>query len=185
MSPKDLCTIHFINKILDSGVRVLKIEGRARSPEYVKVVTECYNEAINSITEGSYDAVKINEWKSRLATVFNRGFWDGYYLGQKLGEWSHVYGSKATTRKVYTAKCLNYFPKIGIAEFQCEAGSLQQGDHIIIMGPTTGVVELQVSEIRVDFNLVHEARKGERFSIPVGRKTRRADKLYLLKPVAE
>jgi putative protease len=185
MSPKDLCTIHFINKILDSGVRVLKIEGRARSPEYVKVVTECYNEAINSITEGSYDAVKINEWKSRLATVFNRGFWDGYYLGQKLGEWSHVYGSRATTSKVYTAKCLNYFPKIGIAEFQCEAGSLQQGDQIIIIGPTTGVVELQVSEIRVDYNLVHEARKGERFSIPVGRKTRRADKLYLLKPVAE
>ncbi len=180
MSPKDLCTIHFVNKILDSGVRVLKIEGRARSPEYVKVVTGCYNEAINSIIEGSYTSEKIEAWKTRLSTVFNRGFWDGYYLGQRLGEWSHVYGSKATQKKEYVAKCMNYFPKIGIAEFLCEAGTLHQGDSIFIMGPTTGVVEQEVSEIRVDYKLVDETSAGERFSIPVQRKARRADKLYKL-----
>jgi putative protease len=178
MSPRDLCTIHFINKILDSGVRVLKIEGRARSPEYVKVVTDCYNQAINSIIDGNYSSAKIKVWQNRLSSVFNRGFWDGYYMGQKLGEWSHVYGSQATHKKVYAAKCLNYFPKIGVAEFLCESGRIQTGDTIFITGPTTGVIEQDVTEMRVDFHPSAEAKAGERFSIPVPRKTRRADKLY-------
>ncbi|HEX2395794.1 MAG TPA: peptidase U32 family protein [Bacteroidales bacterium] len=180
MSPKDLCTIHFINKIIDAGVRVLKIEGRARSPEYVKVVTECYDEALRSICDESYTEEKILEWKKRLASVFNRGFWDGYYMGQRLGEWSHTYGSRATKKKVYTAKCLNYFPKMGIAEFLCESGTLKTGDEVFITGPTTGVIEQSVNEIRVDFGSASEAKAGTRFSMPVDRKTRRADKLYRL-----
>jgi putative protease len=180
MSPKDLCTIHFLNKLLDSGIRILKIEGRARSPEYVKVVTECYNEAIQSIIEGNYNEETISQWKTRLSSVFNRGFWDGYYLGQKIGEWNHVYGSNASVKKVYVAKCMNYFPKIGIAEFLCEAGTVTTGENILIIGPTTGVIEQKISEIRVDFKLVNTANAGERFSIPAGRKVRRADKLYKL-----
>ncbi len=185
MSPKDLCTIHFINKILDAGVRVLKIEGRARSPEYVKTVSSCYHEAISSVVEGTYTQEKIESWKARLSSVFNRGFWDGYYLGQKLGEWSSVYGSKATTRKSYAAKCMNYFPKVGIAEFQCEAGVLKPGDSILIIGPTTGVIDYTIPEIRVEHEVVKETRAGERFSIAVPRKTRRADKLYVLTQVID
>ncbi len=180
MSPKDLCTIHFVNKLLDAGVRVLKIEGRARSPEYVKVVCECYDQAIRSVTDGTYTQEKIDGWKNRLSSVFNRGFWDGYYLGQKLGEWSHVYGSKATQRKEYIAKCINYFPRIGVAEFLCESGNLQSGDQVLIVGPTTGVVEHEIREIRVNYSQVNLTRAGERFSIPVPRKVRRADKLYTL-----
>ncbi len=180
MSPKDLCTIHFVNKLLDSGVRVLKIEGRARSPEYVKVVCECYDQAIRSVADGTYTQEKIDGWKHRLSSVFNRGFWDGYYLGQKLGEWSHVYGSKATQRKEYVAKCINYFPRIGVAEFLCESGSLQSGDQVLIVGPTTGVVEHEIREIRVNYSQVNLTRAGEKFSIPVPRKVRRSDKLYTL-----
>ena len=178
MSPKDLCTIHFLNKILDAGVRVLKIEGRARSPEYVKTVTQCYNEAVNSLIDGSYGAEKINEWKTRLSTVFNRGFWDGYYLGQKLGEWSHVYGSQATKKKIYIAKATNYFDKIKVAEFVVESGELNIGDQIIITGPTTGVVDAVIDEIQVDRKKVQTANQGERCSIPVGELIRRSDKLY-------
>jgi len=180
MSPKDLCTIHFINKILDAGVRVLKIEGRARSPEYVKTVIECYDRAIHSVIEGNYTAEKIEDWKNRLSSVFNRGFWDGYYLGQKLGEWSPVYGSKAILKKVYAAKCMNYFPKIGVAEFLCEAGTLLRGDRVLVMGPTTGVMEHTIDEIRVNFEIVNSTSAGDRFSIPVPQKIRRADKLYKL-----
>jgi len=180
MSPKDLCTIHFINKIIDSGVRVLKIEGRARSPEYVKTVTECYDEALQSIADGNYTSERIAGWQTRLASVFNRGFWDGYYLGQKLGAWSNVYGSKATQKKEYIAKSLNYFAKIGIADFLCEAGTLSVGDKILIIGPTTGVMELVLKEIRVDNKQVPDASAGVRFSIPVPGKIRRADKLYRL-----
>ncbi|HJZ41979.1 MAG TPA: U32 family peptidase [Bacteroidales bacterium] len=180
MSPKDLCTIHFVNKILDAGVRVMKIEGRARSPEYVKVVTGCYDQAIRSCLDGSYDAEKIEKWKMRLSSVFNRGFWDGYYLGQKLGEWNDVYGSKALLRKVYIAKNLNYFRQIGVAEFLCESDSLQVGDMILIMGPSTGVIEHVVDEIRVDLDRVEKAHPGQRFSISVPEKVRRADKLYKL-----
>jgi putative protease len=180
MSPKDLCTIHFINKILDSGVKVLKIEGRARSPEYVKIVTECYDEAINSIIDNTFTEEKIAAWQTRLSGVFNRGFWDGYYLGQRLGSWSHVYGSRATSKKVYTAKCLNYFPKIGVAEFLCESGTIKTGDSIFITGPTTGVIEQNVGEIRGDHGIISEAQAGEKFSLQVERKARRADKMYRL-----
>jgi putative protease len=178
MSPKDLSTIGFIDKVLDAGVTVLKIEGRARSPEYVKTVTQCYREATDAWQEGTYTPEKVKEWEERLRTVFNRGFWDGYYLGRKLGEWSDQYGSQATKRKVYSAKALNYFPKIGIAEFLLEAGSLSVGDSILITGPTTGVIEMEVKEIRVDLKPVQSAAKGVRLSIPVPEKVRRSDRLY-------
>jgi len=182
MSPKDLCTIHFLNKILDAGVRVLKIEGRARSPEYVKTVLPCYDQAIKSIAAGNYTPEKIQAWRQQLSTVFNRGFWDGYYLGQELGAWSEVYGSKATHRKEYVGKCMNYFARIGVADFLCEAGMVSEGDSVLIMGPTTGVVELTMQDIRVDHIQVKESRAGERFSITVPRKIRRADKIYKLVP---
>jgi len=182
MSPKDLCTIHFLNKILDAGVRVLKIEGRARSPEYVKTVLTCYDQAIKSIAAGNYTPEKIQAWRQQLSTVFNRGFWDGYYLGQELGAWSEVYGSKATHRKEYVGKCMNYFARIGVADFLCEAGMVSEGDSVLIMGPTTGVVELTMQDIRVDHIQVKESRAGERFSITVPRKIRRADKIYKLVP---
>ncbi len=178
MSPKDLCTIGFINKIIESGAKILKIEGRARPPEYVKKVSQCYREAIDSYFEGTYTKEKIERWKEKLSTVFNRGFWDGYYLGKKLGEWSRVYGSEATTRKIYIAKARNYFSKIKVAEFLMEAGNLKPGDKILITGPTTGVVEITVKEIRVDLKNVDEAKKGDNFSIPVDTIIRRSDKLY-------
>jgi putative protease len=178
MSPKDLKTIHFLNKMIDAGVRVFKIEGRARGPEYVKTVVSCYREAINSVLDGTYSQEKINHWEERLASVFNRGFWDGYYLGQRLGEWSANYGSLATRKKVYIGKGTNYFPKIGVAEFVLETKNLKVGDDILITGPTTGVVEMKVPEIRVDLKPVDEAQKGDRFSMPVDVKIRRSDKLY-------
>lgn len=178
MSPKDLKTIHFINKMMDAGVRVFKIEGRARGPEYVKTVVASYSEAINSVLDGSYSQEKIDQWDQRLASVFNRGFWDGYYLGQKIGEWSANYGSLATRKKVYLGKGTNYFPKIGVAEFVLETKSLKVGDEILITGPTTGVIEMKVPEIRVDLQPVEEAMKGDRLSIPVKEKIRRSDKLY-------
>lgn len=178
MSPKDLSTIHFLNKILDAGVRVLKIEGRARAPEYVKTVTSCYNEAINAYVDGQYTADKIENWKNRLKTVFNRGFWDGYYLGQRLGEWSEVYGSEATRKKVYIGKGMNYFDKIGVAEFIVETGDIAVGDHVLIIGPTTGVIDMQIEELRVDEKPVQSADKGQRFSILVKEQVRRSDKIY-------
>jgi U32 family peptidase len=178
MSPKDLCTIDFLNMVLDSGIKVLKIEGRARSAEYVKTVVECYNEAIDAYIEGTYTREKIDKWKERLATVFNRGFWDGYYLGRKLGEWSGVYGSKATKKKVYIGKGTNYFSNIKVAEFLVETGTLKVGDEIIISGPTTGVIETKVLEIRIDLQKVDEAQKGTRFSMPIDKSVRRSDKLY-------
>ena len=180
MSPKDLSTIHFLNKILDAGVRVLKIEGRARPAEYVKTVTECYNEAVNAIVQNEFTTSRINEWRSRLATVFNRGFWDGYYLGQRLGEWNDVYGSRATKRKIYTGKGSNYYDRIKVAEFLIEAGELNTGDEVLITGPTTGVIETTVNEIRVNRKVVEKAVKGDRCSIPVNEVVRRSDKLYRL-----
>lgn len=180
MSPKDLSTIHFLNKVLDAGVKVLKIEGRARSPEYVKTVTTCYNEAIQAYLKKDFTKVKIEDWKERLSSVFNRGFWDGYYLGQRLGEWSEVYGSEATTTKKYIGKGTNYFDKIGVAEFLIEAGELSVGDEILIIGPTTGVVEAKVEEIRVDLKNVSKSCKGESCSIPLDQIIRRSDKLYKL-----
>lgn len=178
MSPKDLCTIHFLNKILDSGVTVLKIEGRARPPEYVFKTTKCYSEAVDSYFEGTYSEEKIQGWTDQLKTVFNRGFWDGYYLGQRLGEWSHVYGSRATKRKVLVGKGMNYFSNLGVAEFLCEAAEVSIGDEILITGPTTGIVETTLTEIRVDLAQVNTVRKGERFSIRLDKMIRRSDKIF-------
>ncbi|MEA2105593.1 MAG: peptidase U32 family protein [Bacteroidota bacterium] len=178
MSPKDLSTIKFLNKVLDAGVRVLKIEGRARPPEYVKTVSECYNEAIEAYIDGSYNEEKIKKWEKRLATVFNRGFWNGYYLGQRLGEWSHKYGSRATKRKIYIGKGTNYFSKIKVAEFLIETNQVSVGDDILITGPTTGVVETTVKEIRVDQKNTAAAVKGQKCSIPIEQLIRRSDKLY-------
>lgn len=180
MSPKDLKTIHFLNKILDSGVTVLKIEGRARSPEYVKTVVSCYREAVEAYFNDTFTDEKIEGWDKRLATVFNRGFWNGYYLGQRLGEWSRNYGSQATKRKIYVAKSLNYFSKIKVGEFKVETRNLKVGDKIIITGPTTGVIETEISEIRVDMKPTDIAPKGSICSIPVKDKIRRADKLYVI-----
>ncbi|WP_075603243.1 peptidase U32 family protein [Saccharicrinis aurantiacus] len=180
MSPKDLKTIHFLNKMVDSGVRVFKIEGRARGPEYVHTVCNAYNEALDAILEGTFTQDKIDAWDNELKTVFNRGFWDGYYLGQKLGEWSHNYGNRATKRKMIIGKGTNYFPKINVAEFLMESQELEVGDDILITGPTTGVIKMKVEEIRVDLKPVQKTVKGERFSIVVPEKVRRSDKLYKL-----
>lgn len=180
MSPKDLKTIHFMNKMMDAGVRVFKIEGRARGPEYVRTVVECYKEAVQAYCEDTYTEDKIEKWDDRLATVFNRGFWDGYYLGQKLGEWSSNYGSGATKRKIYIGKGLKYFSNLGVAEFLMETQSLKVGDEILITGPTTGAVTQIVDEIRVDLQPVEETVKGEKFSIKVNEKIRPSDKLFRL-----
>jgi len=180
MSPKDLKTIHFIHKILDAGVSVLKIEGRARSPEYVKTVISCYREAIDFYFDGTFSDEKIAVWDKQLKTVFNREFWDGYYLGQKLGEWSSKYGSIATKRKVYIGKVTNYFSKIGVAEVLIEAGVLKLNDKVLIIGSTTGVEDLIVKELRVDLTSVEQAIQGEVCSIPINCLVRRSDKLYKL-----
>lgn len=178
MSPKDLKTIHFLNKVIDAGVRVLKIEGRARGPEYVKIAVECYNEAIEACCNGTYNDEMIADWDNRLSKIFNRGFWNGYYLGQRLGEWSSKYGSSATRVKQYVAKGIRYFSNIGVAEFQMESGELQVGDEIIITGPTTGAIITTVEEIRVDLKPVEKTIKGERFSIKVAEKVRPSDRMY-------
>ena len=180
MSPKDLKTIHFLNKILDSGVTVLKIEGRARSPEYVKTVVQCYHEAVDAYFDGVFTEDKIAIWDEKLTTVFNRGFWDGYYLGQRLGEWSANYGSLASKRKIYTGKVTNYFSELGVAEIKLETCGLKVGDEIIISGPSTGLMQCNIEEVRVGLEPVQEAKKGEFCSIKVGSKVRRSDKLYKL-----
>lgn len=177
MSPRDLCTIGFLDRIAGAGVSVLKIEGRARSAEYVKTVCSCYDEALKSLEEGTYTSEKIEAWKQKLATVFNRGFWDGYYLGQKLGEWNNTYGSNATKRKIYIGRVTNYFAKVSVAEIKLENGDLCKGDNILIIGPTTGVVEYTAGEIRVDLKVTEQAHKGEFCSIPVAN-LRRSDKVY-------
>jgi putative protease len=178
MSPKDLCTIGFLDKIIDSGVRVLKIEGRARSAEYVKEVSSCYDEAVVAIINGTYNKEKIAAWRTRLSTVFNRGFWDGYYLGQKIGEWNTNYGSSATKRKVYIGKITNYFTKLNVAEIKLENGDLNKGDTILVTGPTTGVIEYSLDEIRVDLKATDKASKGELCSIKSPDYLRRSDKVY-------
>lgn len=185
MSPKDLKTIHFMNKMMDAGVRVFKIEGRARGPEYVKTVVECYREAIESCIDGTYSDEKIAVWDERLKTVFNRGFWNGYYLGQRLGEWTKNYGSAATKRKVYVGKCTNFFQKIGVAEFLLEASELSVGDEILVTGETTGAYQDVVEEIRVDLKPVEHVGKGTFFSIKTKQLIRRNDKLYKMEPVRE
>lgn len=186
MSPKDLKTIHFINKLIDSGVKVFKIEGRARGPEYVKRVVSCYNEAINSYLDGTFSEEKISEWDEKLKTVFNRGFWNGYYLGQRLGEWSSTYGSEATKRKVYVGKSLKYFSKIGVGEFLVETKyGINIGDELLITGPTTGVIEVKVDEMHVDNHPASRCERGELFSIKVPCKVRPSDKVYKMVDASE
>ncbi len=178
MSPKDLKTIHFLNKLIDSGVRVFKIEGRARGAEYVRTVASCYNEAIDAYLHNDFTTERVEDWNNRLAKVFNRGFWDGYYLGQRLGEWTHNYGSGATKRKVQIGKGIKYFSNLKVAEFQLESGSLSVGDEVLITGPTTGAIIHTVEEIRVDLKSVETAVKGDRFSIRMDEKIRPSDKLF-------
>ena len=182
MSAKDLCTIDFIDKILDAGVSVLKIEGRGRSADYVYTTTRCYSEDINAYMDGSFSPEKVADWKEQLATVFNRGFWDGYYLGRTMGEWSNEAGSKSTKRKIYLAKGLKYFEQVKVGEFVCESHSLSVGDEIMITGPTTGYLQLVINELRVDGIATEKVQKGDVFSLAIESKIRPSDKLYKLVP---
>lgn len=178
MSPKDLCTIDFLDKLLEAGVKVLKIEGRGRPPEYVKRVTECYSEAIESYFEGTFSEDKVKVWKEKLSTVFNRGFWGGYYMGKTIGEWSERYGSAATKRKVYIGKGMNYFKNIKVGSFLVEAYDIKKGDEILITGPSTGAIETKIEEMRVDEKIVDIASKGEEFSMKLDFRIRPSDKLF-------
>lgn len=178
MSPKDLKTIHFLNKMMDAGVRVFKIEGRARGPEYVRIATSCYKEAVQAYCDDTFTQEKIDRWDEQLATVFNRGFWDGYYLGQRLGEWTHRYGSGATKRKVYVGKAIKFFNNLSVAEFLVETQSVKEGDELLITGPTTGAVFFTAHDIRVNLETVAEASKGDRFSIKTPTKIRPNDQLF-------
>lgn len=184
MSPKDLCTIGFTDKLINAGVRVFKIEGRARSPEYVKTVSSCYNEAVDSVLEGSYSEEKIADWTNRLSAVFNRGFWDGYYLGKKPGEWNNRYGSAATRRKTYIGKVTNFFSRLSVAEIKLENGDLEKGDLLLVTGPSTGVMEYRADEIHVDMKVTEKALKGEFCSLKVPSVLRRSDKVYKWTDVA-
>ena len=180
MSPKDLKTIGFMDKMVEAGVSVFKIEGRARAAEYVYTVVKCYKEALRAVLDGTFSPERVAEWDKQLATVFNRGFWDGYYLGQKMGEWSKVYGSQATERKQYIGKGQKYFSRLGVGEFLLEAGGFQVGDKLLIVGPTTGAHYVTATDIHGDHGPVQKAEKGMRVSIPVPEKTRPSDKLYLI-----
>lgn len=184
MSPKDLCTIGFLDKIVRAGVRVLKIEGRGRSADYVRTVTECYREAVEAIADGSYSQERIAEWTQRLATVFNRGFWDGYYLGRRLGEWSDRYGSQATEQKVYLGPVHNFFGRIGVAEVQLQtAETLRVGDEVVVIGETTGVYRATIQELRTDRDPVPEVHQGDRFSFKTTEPLHRGDKVYRIDKV--
>ena len=183
MSPKDLKTIRFIDRMMKAGVRVFKIEGRARGPEYVYNVVKCYKEAIKAVLDGQFTEEKKDQWDERLASVFNRGFWDGYYQGQTMGEWNKNYGSNATERKIYVGRGVKYFSKLGVAEFTCEAHEFSVGDKLLITGSTTGVMYVTVSEIRLELDPVQTAPKGTHVSIPVPDKVRPSDKLFLLEEV--
>ena len=183
MSPKDLNTIGFIDKMMEAGVRVFKIEGRARPAEYVLQVASCYREAINAVLDGTYSKEKVDEWNKRLSTVFNRGFWDGYYLGQRMGEWNNRYGSMATEKKAYVGKGVKYFSKLGVAEFKLEAGEIRKGDKLLVTGPTTGALYFTAEEIGYDLDPVEVGEKGRNVSLPVPEKVRPSDKLYRICPV--
>lgn len=185
MSPKDLKTIGFIDRMMKAGVRVFKIEGRARSAEYVYTVVQCYKEAIAAVEDGTFSPEKVEKWNERLKTVFNRGFWDGYYQGQTMGEWNDRPGSRATERKVYVGRGVRYYSKLQVAEFKIEAAPLSVGDRILVTGPTTGALETEVSEIRFDLQPVPTAKQGQRVSIPIDRKVRASDKLFKLVPADE
>jgi putative protease len=178
MSPKDLCTIGFLDQVLDSGSNILKIEGRGRSPEYVKTTTQCYREAADAYLEDTYSKEKVKGWMNRLETVYNRGFWDGYYLGQKMGEWTGIHGSKSTKKKIYLGKAKKYFTKIQVVEFDLEAQQLKEGDNILITGRTTGTIETIVGEIRINNKQVKDVKKGDNFSIKLDSTVRPNDKLY-------
>ncbi len=182
MSAKDLCTIGFLDKIIAAGVSVLKIEGRGRSADYVHTTVECYCEAIESIQDSSYTIEKIADWEIRLAKVYNRGFWDGYYLGRKMGEWNDAYGSKATEKKIFIGKGIKYFKKIKVGEFRLDSHNLKSGDQILITGPTTGVIKTHITEMRVDNQVVTEVTKGDLFSISIPETIRPSDKLYKIVP---
>lgn len=183
MSPKDLNTIGFIDKMMEAGVRVFKIEGRARPAEYVLQVASCYREAINAVLDGTYSKEKVDGWNKRLSTVFNRGFWDGYYLGQRMGEWNNRYGSMATEKKAYVGKGVKYFSKLGVAEFKLEAGEIRKGDKLLVTGPTTGALYFTAEEIRYDLDPVEVGEKGRNVSLPVPENVRPSDKLYRICPV--
>ena len=180
MSPRDLKTIRFLDRMMQAGVRVFKIEGRARGPEYVDTVVRCYREAIQAVQDGTFTEERKDEWDRRLARVFNRGFWDGYYLGQTMGEWSEVHGSMATERKVYVGRGVKYYNRLAVAEFKIEASPLSVGDRILVTGPTTGALESTVEEIRFDLRPVQTAVQGQHISIPLPKKIRPSDKLFKL-----
>ncbi|MEI8202640.1 MAG: peptidase U32 family protein [Bacteroidota bacterium] len=182
MSPKDLCTIGFLDKMIDAGISVFKIEGRGRSPEYVKTVTRCYRTALNAIQTGTYDQELIDQLTEELKTVYNRGFWEGYYLGKKMGEWAERYGSVATQKKIFVGTITNYFNKIGVAEVKIETNDLAIGDKIVVLGPTTGVYEGTIKELRVNLSQTQSVKKGDVCSIPVQKLVRRQDKLYKIIP---
>ncbi len=185
MSPKDLCTIDFLDQLIETGISVLKIEGRGRAPEYVATVIKCYREAIDAYNEGTYTKEKVAEWMKRLETVYNRGFWGGYYLGQKLGEWTDASGSKATVKKVYLGKGMHYYSKAKIGQFKIEAQQLKVGDKILITGPTTGVIETTVKSMRVDDVEADVATRGSEITIPIDQVIRASDKLYKIVPAEE
>ena len=178
MSAKDLCTIDFLDKIAETGASVLKIEGRGRSADYVYTTVKCYKEAVGALANGTYSQQKVTEWKSELSTVFNRGFWDGYYMGRQLGEWSDTDGSQATRKKIFLGKAVKYYPRIGVAEFTLESGTLSVGDELLLMGPVTGIVSQKVEKIHVDNGPVGKAEKGRNIAIPFSEKIRPGDKLY-------
>ena len=180
MSAKDLCTIDFLDKVIDTGVKVLKIEGRGRSADYVYTTIQCYREAIDSIADGTYSQEKVTGWKERLSTVFNRGFWDGYYLGKTIGEWNNEYGSKATKKKIYIAKGLKYYEDAKVGEFKMESHSINLGDEVMVIGPTTGVIQTFVDELRINNNNTDSVKKGDVFTLPLLEKLRPSDKLYKL-----
>lgn len=185
MSPKDLCTIDFLDQLVDTGISVLKIEGRGRAPEYVATTIKCYREALDSIADGTYTEEKVSDWMARLETVYNRGFWGGYFLGQELGEWTDASGSKATQKKVYLGKGMHYYSKAGIAQFKIEAQQLRKGDKILITGPTTGVVEAEITTMRVDDHEADVATRGSEVTFPLDSIIRSSDKLYKVVPSEE
>lgn len=185
MSPKDLCTINFLDQVADSGINVLKIEGRGRAPEYVLTTVRCYREAIDALAEGTYTKEKVKGWMDQLDTVYNRGFWSGYYLGQKMGEWHDASGSKATQKKVYIAKGAHYYPKTKVAEFLVEAQKVQQGDKILITGPTTGIIEAQLDNFFVNGKPSEVAVKGDSLTFALAERIRTTDKLYKIIPNQE
>lgn len=185
MSPKDLCTIDILDQVADSGASIIKIEGRGKSADYVYTVTSCYREALQALEDGTYDELKVKDWMSRLEKVYNRGYWEGYYLGRKLGEWTKNPGSAATERKVYIGKSTNFFSKINVAQFEIETGKLKAGDKLLVMGRNFGVHELSFDDVRVNGVEAHEAKRGDMLTFQMGYKTTVTDKLYKLVPTQD